>query len=63
MMNISKAQEYMPDLAMMFVWAPPEKLDLVKTKLNPVLGEKKLVVANETNVDRANRRFLEAIGR
>ena len=61
--NISKAQEYMPDLAMMFVWAPPEKLDLVKTKLNPVLGEKKLVVANETNVDRANRRFLEAIGR
>ena len=61
--NITKAQEYMPDLAMMFVYAPPEKLDLVKTKLAPVLGEKKLVVANEANVDKASRRFLEAIGR
>ena len=53
----------MPDLAMMFVYAPPEKLDLVKTKLAPVLGEKRLVVANEANVDKASRRFLEAIGR
>jgi len=61
--NIKKAQEYMPDLAMMFVYAHPEKLDLVKTKLNPVLGEKKLIIANETNADKANRRFLEAIGR
>ena len=48
---------------MMFVFAPPEKLDLVKTKLNPVLGEKKLIIANKANVDKANRRFLEAIGR
>jgi hypothetical protein len=48
---------------MMFVWAHPEKLDMVKTKLNPILGEKKLIVANETGVDKANRRFLEAIGR
>ena len=48
---------------MMFVFAHPEKLDLVKTKLNPVLGETKLIVANEQNVDKANRRFLEAIGR
>ena len=61
--NIKKAQEYMPDLAMMFVYAHPEKLDLVKTKLNPVLGEKRLIIANKENVDKANRRFLEAIGR
>jgi len=61
--NISKVKEYVPELAMMFVYAPPEKLDLVKTKLNPVLGEKKLIVANEANVDKASRRFLEAIGR
>ena len=61
--NVKKVQEYAPDLAMMFVYAHPEKLDLVKTKLNPVLGEKKLVIANKENVDKANRRFLEAIGR
>ncbi len=61
--NIKKTQEYIPELSMMFVWAHPEKLDLVKTKLNPILGEKKLIVANETNADKANRKFLEAIGR
>ena len=48
---------------MMFVYAHPEKLDMVKTKLGPVLGEKKLIVANETGLDKVNRRFLEAIGR
>ncbi len=61
--NVQNVQKYAPDLAMMFVYAHPEKLDLVKTKLNPVLGEKRLIVANKENVDKANRRFLEAIGR
>ena len=61
--NVKGVQEYIPEISMMFVYAHPEKLDLVKTKLNPVLGEKKLIVANETNVDKVNRRFLEAIGR
>lgn len=61
--NVKSVQEYIPEIAMMFVYAAPEKLDLVKTKLNPVLGEKKLIIANETNVDKAKRRFLEAIGR
>ncbi len=61
--NVSKVKEYIPEISMMFVYAPPEKLDLVKTKLNPVLGEKKLIIANEANIDKANRRFLEAIGR
>lgn len=61
--NIQKVQKYTPELAMMFVFAQPEKLDLVKTKLNPILGEKKLIVANEANIDKANRRFLDAIGR
>lgn len=61
--NIKKVQEYIPELALMFVFAPPEKLDLAKTKLNPVLGEKKLIIANKANVDKANRRFLNAIGR
>ena len=61
--NISKAKQYVPELAMMFVYAHPEKLDLVKTKLNPVLGESKLIIANSANADKASRRFLQAIGR
>lgn len=61
--NVKKVQEYVPEISMMFVYAHPEKLDMVKTKLNPVLGEKKLIVANETGLDKVNRRFLEAIGR
>ena len=61
--NIKNIKEYVPEISMMFVYAAPEKLDLVKTKLNPVLGEKKLIIANETNADKAKRRFLEAIGR
>ncbi|MBR2526769.1 VWA domain-containing protein [bacterium] len=61
--NIKSVQKYIPELSMMFVYAHPEKLDLVKTKLNPILGETKLVVANEQNAQKAQRRFLEAIGR
>ena len=61
--NIEKVKEFLPELTMMFVYATPEKLDLVKTKLNPVLGEKKLIIANSANVDKASRRFITAIGR
>lgn len=61
--NIKNIKTYIPELSMMFVYAKPEKLDLVKTKLNPIFGEKKLIIANEANVDKVNRRFLEAIGR
>ena len=61
--NIENVKKYIPELAMMFAYAHPEKLDLVKTKLNPVLGENKLIVANEANADKAVRRFLKAIGR
>ena len=61
--NVQFVKEYIPEISMMFVFAHPEKLDLVKTKLNPVLGEKKLIIANEQNAQKAQRRFLEAIGR
>lgn len=61
--NVKKLQEYIPELSMMFVYAHPEKLDLVKTKLTPVLGETKLVIANEQAVNKASTRFLKAIGR
>ena len=61
--NIEKAKQYMPELAMMFVYASPVKLDLVKTKLNPIFGETKLIIANSANADKASRRFITAIGR
>ena len=61
--NIKNVQKYAPDISMMFLWAHPQKLDMVKEKLSPVLGEKKLIIANEENTDKSQRRFLNAIGR
>ncbi|MBR2069461.1 MAG: VWA domain-containing protein [Candidatus Gastranaerophilales bacterium] len=61
--NVKNVQQHIPELAMMFVYAHPQKLDMVKEKLTPVLGEKKLVIANEENTDKSQRRFLSAIGR
>ena len=61
--NIKKAQESLPDLTLMFVYAHPEKLDMVKEKLGPVLGEKHLIVATEQMANKVSTRFLNAIGR
>ena len=61
--NISKAKENMPELTLMFVYAHPEKLDMVKEKLGPVLGEKKLIIATEQMVNKVSTKFLSAIGR
>ena len=57
------SKKYIPEISMMFAYADPEKLDYVKTKLNPVLGEKKLIIVNEITVNKSQRRLLEAIGR
>lgn len=51
------------NFTMMFLFAAPEKLDLVKEKLSPVLGETHLIIATETTSNKALRRFLTAIGR
>ena len=61
--NVENAKKYMPGLAMMFLYAHPEKLDKVKEKLNPVLGEKQLIVSPEQNTDKAIRQFIHALGR
>ena len=61
--NIEKSQKYLPEIAIMFAFAEPEKLDYVKTKLNPVLGEDKLITVNEVNLEKSNTRFIRAIGR
>lgn len=61
--NVANVQKYAPDLSMVFLFASPEKLDMVKEKLAPVLGEEKLIVAPEQNVDKTIRKFTLAIGR
>ena len=61
--SVENIKKYIPEISMMFVYAHPEKLDLVKTKLAPVLGEKKLVIVNELTIDKSQRKLLEAIGR
>ncbi len=61
--NVKKIKKYIPEISMMFVYAHPQKLDLVKTKLSPVLGENKLIVANEQTVSNSQRKLLDAIGR
>ena len=61
--NVEEVQKYAPEVSMMFLYAHPSKLDLVKEKLNPVLGENKLIVSPEQNVDKSMRKFLHALGR
>ena len=61
--NISNVKKYVPTISMMFVFAHPQKLDFVKEKLSPVLGEQKLVIATETNADKSLRKFMSALGR
>lgn len=61
--NVKNVQKYAPNLAMMFLHAHPSKLDLVKEKLTPVLGESNLIVAPEQNIDKSVRKFLNALGR
>lgn len=61
--NVKNIKKYIPEISMMFVYAHPQKLDMVKTKLAPVLGETKLIVANEKTASQTQRKLLEAIGR
>lgn len=61
--NIKNVKKYAPDISMMFLYAHPQKLDMVKEKLGSILGENKLILAPEQNVDKALRKFINAIGR
>lgn len=61
--SVVNVKQYVPEISMLFAYAHPEKLDLVKTKLTPVLGEKKLIVVNEQTAAKSQRKLLEAIGR
>ena len=61
--QVKAAQAKAPDLVMMFVYAHPQKLDIVKTTLYPVLGESKLIIATEQGIDKTINKFLTTIGR
>ena len=61
--EVKKVKATAPDLAMMFLYAHPEKLDQVKETLLPVLGEVKLIVSPKQNCDRAIRQFIHALER
>lgn len=61
--DIAQIKNQTNDFTMMFLYAQPDKLDLVKERLSPVLGEKHLIIGNEATSVKALRRFLSAIGR
>ena len=51
--NVQNVKQYAPELSMMFLDAHPAKLDLVKEKLTPVLGEEHLIVSPKQNIDKS----------
>lgn len=61
--NVQKMKKYCPEISMAFLYAHPSKLDFVKEKLGPVLGEDKLIIATEQTVDKATPRIYAAMGR
>ena len=61
--DIKKIKAAVPEFAMFFAYAHPQKLDIVKSKLSPVLGESKLIISTEQNIDKAMNTFLSAISR
>lgn len=61
--DVQKVKTKAPDLAMMFLYAHPEKLDVVKETLTPVLGETKLIISPKQNCDKAIRQFIHALER
>lgn len=60
---VQEAKTHIPDMAIMFAYAHPQKLELVKDSLGDVLGNQKLVLVNEVTVNKSPTQFLNAIGR
>jgi len=61
--EVRTAKADAPNLVLMFLYAHPQKLDMVKELLSPVMGETDLIVATEQNTDNAIKSFITAIGR
>lgn len=61
--KVRKLQNTVPEFSMFFAFAHPQKLDVVKSKLSPVLGETNLVISTEQTVDKSINQFLNVIER
>lgn len=61
--DVRNMQNIAPKFAMFFAFAHPQKLDVVKTKLSSVLGENKLTISTEQNIDKSINKFLTEIER
>lgn len=61
--KVKKLQNTVPEFSMFFAFAHPQKLDVVKSKLSPVLGENNLVISTEQTVDKSINQFLNVIER
>ena len=61
--DIRKFKNNVPDFVMFFAFAHPQKLDFVKSKLSPILGETKLIISTEQNIDKSMNKFLTEIER
>lgn len=60
---VSETKNHVPQMALMFAYAHPQKLELVKDSLGTVLGNQKLVLVNEITAAKSTAQFLKAIGR
>ncbi len=61
--DVAKMKKMNDNFSMMFLHAAPKKLDTIKEKLFPILGEEHLVIGNEVTTGKTSRKFLHAIGR
>lgn len=61
--RVKEVQNQTENFTMMFLFAPPDKLDLAKEALTPVLGETNLIIGSDTTSNKSLRRFLTALGR
>ncbi len=61
--DVTNVRNQNNEFSMMFLYASPKKLDMVKGVLGPVLGETNLILGNEVTTNKSLRKFLHAIGR
>lgn len=61
--DIKAVKAEAPEFSMMFLYAHPSKLDMVKETLSPVLGEEKLLISPKQNCDKVIRLYLHALDR
>jgi len=61
--TVVEAKNHIPDMVMMFAYAHPQKLELVRESVGNVLGNQNLLLVNEVMAGKFATQFLKAIGR